>query len=632
MSKVKVFLRYSFVIVLIAIFAFSTISLTANVSFAETVKSQKEEQGTSYNTSNNVYNKIHFYLGDESHSTISDFNELKTVTTELKTSKKYAVQESNMMLNSNISPITKDENLNLTVQFDSDFTQTEQYLKFAEERENIQSLEELHEFRERLNAYSKDYHEDLINANIDKLSKLSYTEIEKIDYSPFAVLSVPTSHIDAESLSYIAQSSSVISLSVAREEHPATTVSWNNTLSEINAYNIVSNGTYTGKGVRIGVYESGGVCDKTHKNLKGKNITLRSNDIPVTSHATQVVSVIAIMAPDATFFVSDVNRMGISWFIENKCDVVNCSFAYLNNYQKSDGTYVDGEKVYRDDIDGIYDYQIATHFISVVAAAGNNDHNNRSDSYNPNDKVTSPALGYNVIAVGGVKRTLSWFTYVLNHDSGAAYAASEPRVKPNISAIFTVNIPNIGVCNGTSYSAPQVTACIALLADRYPSYLGYPERIMSVITSTAKKTNDYSTTVGQFDSKVGAGVIDLQKMMESSYSISKHHSTGSALSEVVGFEMSLTKGQDIQVALSWLAFAQRLDMNLLSIKKVHVTDYDLRIYQPSGNYTSSSLTLTNVEMLRYTAPESGSYRIVIYQWGERDKDNYGDWMSLTISK
>lgn len=38
---------------------------------------------------------------------------------------------------------------------------------------------------------------------------------------------------------------------------------------------------------------------------------------------------------------------------------------------------------------------------------------------------------------------------------------------------------------------------------------------MSVLTSTAKKTYDYSATIGNFDAKVGAGIVDLYNAIES---------------------------------------------------------------------------------------------------------------------
>lgn len=63
----------------------------------------------------------------------------------------------------------------------------------------------------------------------------------------------------------------------------------------------------------------------------------------------------------------------------------------------------------------------------------------------------------------------------------------------------------------------------------------------------------------------------------------------------------------------------------------YVTDYDLRIYDPSGDLVSSTLTSSNVELVRLTAEETGTYRIVLYQWGSLNENVDGDWISLTIS-
>ena len=94
------------------------------------------------------------------------------------------------------------------------------------------------------------------------------------------------------------------------------------------------------------------------------------------------------MLPDAEFYFANTPSTttgtvleGIEWFIEQGCDVVNCSFGYDQDVQ------------YRYDVDAVYDYQIGANNIIVVAATGNS-----AEKY-----VGSPAQAYNVIAVGGVK-------------------------------------------------------------------------------------------------------------------------------------------------------------------------------------------------------------------------------------
>ena len=88
-----------------------------------------------------------------------------------------------------------------------------------------------------------------------------------------------------------------------------------------------------------------------------------------------------------------MDRIGIQWFIDNACDIVNCSFGYYNNgTPDADGSYSDGVKQYRNDIDGVYDYQILAHFITVVKSAGNYNDNPIYSSYNTGNKAASPGV------------------------------------------------------------------------------------------------------------------------------------------------------------------------------------------------------------------------------------------------
>lgn len=614
-------------LLIISLLMMSTVTVFA--SDVKTVDESYTDVKTNIETkaeSENIYNKIHFYFDSEDNSTIDDLNELSDATDKLS-------EVSNTKVKSTNAKDQSTNELKITIQFESDFMDTNEYKAFSNERGELDEWDEIHEFRERLNSFSKEYHEQIISENLDFIADLEYNAIETIEYSPFVILKVDSDKVDVETLLAFANCENIVNVSLANEEQPESDVSWNNTLKELNAYEIVNDETYTGLGVRVGIYESGGICDVTHENLSDKDITIRDSSQPVTSHATNVASILATIAPDAEFYVSDVDQIGIQWFIEEACDIVNCSFGYYNNSDpEEDGVYTNGVKEYRKDIDGVYDYQIAAHFITVVKSAGNYNNNERSSSYNPENRITSPGYAYNVITVGGVKRTWAWFQYHLEYDDGASYLSSTPRVKPNISAIYTVSIPNIGSGSGTSYATPQVAGCIALLEDSNPRGYGlYPERVLSVITSTAQQTRDYDADVGNFDSRVGAGVIDLQRMIDSDLYVSEHNTDGSQKTELLSVEMSLQEGADLQVGLAWLVTAINTSSTDISISDVYVTDYDLRIYAPSGTLVSSTLVYSNVELVRLTAEETGTYRIVVYQWGSINENVEGDWISLTIN-
>lgn len=627
--KMKNHLPKTLAILLAVLLTFNALSVYAFATESRKDAEMNERVGsvedlTLKSETDNPFNKIHFYFTDPDNATIDDRTELVEAINKLG--------DNGIALASTQATSSNANEIKITVQFESNYFSTSEYKSFASERENLDSIEEVREFRQRLNSYSKEYHNSLASANIQLLSGLEYNSVEYIDYSPYVIVNIDANKVDVDDLILMAESDSVVSVSLACEEQPESEVAWDTTLQELGAYNIVTNGTYTGEGIRIGIYESGGICDDTHINLADKNITYRNDSLNATAHATNVASILTAIAPDAEYYVSDVDRMGIQWFIDNACDIVNCSFGYYNNgTADADGNYSDGVKQYRNDIDGVYDYQIRAHFITVVKSAGNYNNYPQSSSYNPQNKVTSPGYAYNVITVGGVQRSYSSSGYYLEHDNRASYVTDPIRAKPNISAIYTVTIPNVGSGSGTSYASPQVAGCVALLAESDANYITYPERVLSVLMSTAKKTNDYSENVGKFSESVGAGVVDLQRMVDSHLFFKKFNSSKTSKSEVTRITVSMTEGDELQVGLAWLVNAVNTSESAISISEVLITDYDLRVYLPSGTLVSSALSHSNVEMLRVTAGESGVYTIVLYQYGSMADGNDGDWLSLTYN-
>lgn len=581
-------------------------------AFAE----EQVEAEVETSTVENSYNKIHFYFSNEDHTVIDSSMELQEAVGSI-------LPATGAMARSGVQA---DNEIVVTVEFVSDFMETATYLSFSNERSNIDSIEELHSFRQRLNEYSEEYHADLISENIDSLEILEYAEYEVIGYSPFVTLKMDISDISASALQELSEMENIVNVSLEYEAVAEEEASWTQTLNAINAYDIVTNGTYTGEGVRIGVYESGGVCNTAHVNLSDKDITIRDASVGTTSHATNVTSILATLAPDAEFYVSNVNQIGVAWFIEQGCDIVNCSFGYYNNTKNADGTYTDGVKEYKHSIDGVYDYQITAHFITVFKSAGNKNTSNTSSSYNPQNKVSSPGYAYNVITVGGVDREYTDSAYRWVWDSGASYLCTTPRVKPNVAAPFTVSIPNVGTGSGTSYSSPIVAGSVALLMESEWKYCVYPERVLSVLSSTAQKNYNYSASIGDFDEKTGAGIIDLERMIDNNVFTVEYNTTHASGNDIISTSLYLTAGTEIQIGLAWLVTSDP-DANA-----VYVTDYDLRIFDSEGNRVDTSLLVrSNIEMLRITIPESDTYKIVVYQWGTMNSNVDGDWIALTYN-
>ena len=612
-------------------------NLSTNFAFAKTIEQESIDKNNSFESlplkanNENIYNKINFYFEGFGNTTIDNATELTEATKKI----------SDRYVNANSMPksSTNVEEIKITVQFESDFMDTAKFKSFAAERETLDSIEEIRNFRQRLNSYSKEYHNAIMVDNIDQLSEFEYNSLECLAYSPYATVSIDANKISADSLAIVAESEDVVSISVAPEEQMATDdiieentrsssyTSWNTMLHEINAYNIVANGTYTGEGIRVGILEGSGMCDVNHVNLADKNVTVFDSTQEGNTHATLVTSIAALIAPDAEFYVCSTSQGKYQWLLDNYCDIINCSWGIPYNSNLEENMYIGGGNEYRKDLDGLYDYLVLSHFITIVKSSGN--YNNDS---NPQNKITSPGYAYNVITVGGVQHTGQGNDNYVVHRETASYVTTLERAKPNISSFSRITIPNIGDRSGTSLSAPAVAACIALLEESNFDYVAYPERIMAVLISTANMTNDYSEDNGGFSDKVGAGVIDLQEMIDSNLYYSTCNTNGTRLSEVNRINVSMEKGEKLQVGLSWLVTAVNASISSVNISNVLLTDYDLEIYSSSGALVKSSeLIYSNTEMIRYTANENDIYTIVIYQYNSIASGNYGDWIALSYN-
>lgn len=573
-------------------------------------------------TVDNSYNKIHFYFNNEDHTVIDSSAELQEAVSDITSSAKIRGRSG--------EPTNSE--IDVTVEFASDFMETDAYRSFSQERANIDSIEELRDFRQRLNAYSKTYHNELIAKNIDSLDGLEYSECEAIGYSPFVTLKMDIGDISTSALCELSEMETVEHISLQYEPIAESEATWAETLDGINAYDIVNNGTYTGAGIRIGVYEAGGICDRSNVNLLDKDITIHDPLANVNDHATNVTTILATIAPDAEFYVSNTasDKTALEWFIDQGCDIVNCSFGYYNNIPNTDETYTDGVKEYCHGIDGVYDYHIRAHFITVFNSAGNKNEDRRSATYNPQNKVTSPGYAYNVITVGGVRQTLVDSEYVWAWAPSASYVCSSPGVKPNVSAPITVNIPNIDG-GGTSYSAPIVAASVALLMECHGEYLACPDSVLSVLTSTAQQIHDYSTQgnvySNHFDEKVGAGIIDLERMLNAEVFDVVQNTNRLYAAEIVSDSIYLPVGTELQISLTWLISHEEENGT-----EAYVTDYNLFVLDSYGDLVAASvLEDSNVEMIRVITPHSGRYRIVVDQVSLMPSAVEEDWLALTYT-
>lgn len=273
---------------------------------------------------------------------------------------------------------------------------------------------------------------------------------------------------------------------------------------------------YMGKGIRVAVLDSG-FENLEHAAFDSLSVSHRWDfvdrdaDIGDDDHGSEVLSVMAALdhgsmigaAPYATYILArteivegdDIREeedywiAGIEWADSLGADVVNSSLGYS---EFDDFTYT------YDDMDGktarttIAANIAAEHGVAVVTSAGN-------EGNKPWYYITSPADGFDVIAVGSVNRDgiVSAFS--------SRGPSADGRVKPDfvslgeqVWTVDTSTADSYHFQSGTSFSAPSVSGAVALLLEVNP--LWTPAVLIDSLRAYVQKTGP--------DSLYGYGLID----------------------------------------------------------------------------------------------------------------------------
>ena len=524
-----------------------------------------------------------------------------------------------------------DESTDIIAKFDFNITDDATYQEISSKRYSCKTPDDIEAFREELNSYTYAYHRNILNKYIDEYD---IENAEIVNYSPYVLLSYDSIEDAADNIFNLSQIEEIDIIEIIDNVYSETTeikdedvatseVSYNTMLAQINATSIVSSSTYTGSGVKIGIYESGGVANPSL--FTGRNIIYKSGSdakyTTYTNHANFVTSVFFGIAPSATVYMSPVDQIGVEWFIDNRVSAINCSFGYYRNTQNSDGTYSRPSSIgYYNAYDGIYDYQIYTNYITVLKSAGNLNTDNKKSGYNPGNNISSPGYARNVVTVGGVAGSS---TSSVSHASGASFVNSDGYAKPNISAPYTVTNPHGNTGSGTSYATPQVTAAVALLFQRHPYLSIYPEQTAAALEASSNHEilSDFSAGTANHDNENGAGVLNIDHLLNSLTITDTHlNNNDHKGTNVLSQQVYLKAGQKIKIDLYWLARFNRTTDTL------YYTDYDLRLTY-SGTTVSSNSASSNTELIMFTASTTGYYTINVYQYGTYSGTGY-DFIGL----
>ncbi len=262
----------------------------------------------------------------------------------------------------------------------------------------------------------------------------------------------------------------------------------------------VSDSSYTGDGVKVGIIDFG-VPDTT--NLKEGKYTLLPPE-EEDDHSTIIASIIggtSGIAEDVYFYC-----MKQSGFLINDCNVLAGAGANIINMSLTKGMVG-----YYSNYDACIDNFVSTTGCTFVKSAGNR--GEREDKY-----ITQPGCALNAITVGSINKShnISSFSSWNVTDS---FLLKPDVVAPGGRLWDIPNIPNETYGHyGTSYSAPMVVGTIALLMEEFPELKINPALVKSVLHLGAEKL---PSQTNYFDQQAGFGLLNYQNMrdclLDSSY-------------------------------------------------------------------------------------------------------------------
>ncbi|MBE5888130.1 MAG: hypothetical protein E7283_04760 [Lachnospiraceae bacterium] len=360
----------------------------------------------------------------------------------------------------------------------------------------------------------------------------------------------------------------------------------------IETYNV------TGAGVKIGQLEA--ACPDTSGvfvNPNGcntlqrvKNSSTGMYEMVESPHADNVHLIMSTIAPDATYYATGFYNsnsvsasaitffQAVEWLLAQGVNIINMSAGYydddiLNKY---------------DDMSRWVDHIAYNHDVHFVKSAGN-----YHWKTNPEKKISSPGMAYNIITVGATAMTAPYEIESYSAYNGDGIGRYVFRTnKPDICAPG-----NFAGKIGTSYSTPLVTATIALLCD-YRPYLKTRQHTVKAIlaASTGKETRKYVSDQNDF-AIYGAGIVDARAAIWLIKRERFTYQTGtiSARGEIKTYEMEVTSSDTcMRVALAYanrikFAEGEEHDPNATPMEEILMADLTLTVYAPNGDYVTSAM-------------------------------------------
>lgn len=163
--------------------------------------------------------------------------------------------------------------------------------------------------------------------------------------------------------------------------------------------------------------------------------------------------------------------------------------------------------------------------------------------------------------------------------------------------------------SGTSFTAPMVAGQAALLIDQNDNLKWWPETIKAVTMATAWHNIEDSSRLSEYD---GAGRINTYNAYFATKIGRVAYDTLYESELPKSYSLYIYGGMKVRVVICWPSHP---DTNVPPTTDYLRSDLDLVIYDPNGNYVTSSVSSTNnYEIVEFVASQSGYYTAEISQF------------------
>ncbi|MGE3840165.1 MAG: S8 family serine peptidase [Vicinamibacterales bacterium] len=378
---------------------------------------------------------------------------------------------------------------------------------------------------------------------------------------------------------------------------------------------IVHNRGYSGNGIRISVIEVNGRI-ATHSSLEVTQDTTYVCGSPST-HSTAVAGMINSLhpsirgvAPGALLWASG-SCSGLSSQLQDRANAaVDWGARAVNLSWGGTATLIPGAN------DRFFDDFVLNRHVLVVKSAGN-----RAGPCNGDAKLTSPALAYNLITVGGYddRNTVAWEDDIMDDCSSYVNPSSTngDREKPEVvapsmnvqSTLVNGTVGNAG--SGTSWASAEITGVAALLMQRAPTLQFWPEAVKAILMATAIHNIEGDRRLSDLDGTGGVSVDRADDVVRGARGgwdgVTFECDINSPLPGPVDIPIVLEAGRRARATIAWDTDTA---YNLYELQPG--ADLDLTILDAGNAVVASSSSLDNTyEVVDFYPVATGTYTLRI---------------------